>query len=81
MGPIEAIPAALRYAGLKQEDIDWIELNEAFAAQSLAVINTLKLDAGQGQPHGRRDCAGASAGGHRRDPGGYGDSCAAQAPS
>ncbi|MBW8721026.1 MAG: acetyl-CoA C-acyltransferase [Polaromonas sp.] len=45
IGPIEAIPAALRYAGLKQEDIDWFELNEAFAAQSLAVINTLKLDA------------------------------------
>ena len=44
IGPIEAIPAALRYAGLKQEDMDWIELNEAFAAQSLAVINTLKLD-------------------------------------
>ena len=38
IGPIEAIPAALRYAGLKQDDIDWIELNEAFAAQSLAVI-------------------------------------------
>src|SRR5256885_11889377 len=38
---IEAIPAALRYAGLKQDDIDWFELNEAFAAQSLAVVNTL----------------------------------------
>jgi acetyl-CoA acyltransferase len=44
IGPIEAIPAALRYAGLSQDDMDWIELNEAFAAQSLAVINTLKLD-------------------------------------
>ncbi len=44
IGPIEAIPAALRFAGLKQDDIDWIELNEAFAAQSLAVINTLGLD-------------------------------------
>ncbi|MFT7117615.1 MAG: acetyl-CoA acyltransferase [Rhodoferax sp.] len=44
IGPIEAIPAALRYAGLKQDDIDWIELNEAFAAQSLAVIRTLGLD-------------------------------------
>jgi acetyl-CoA acyltransferase len=40
IGPIEAIPAALRHAGLKQDDIGWIELNEAFAAQSLAVINT-----------------------------------------
>ena len=44
IGPIEAIPAALRYAGLTQNDIDWFELNEAFAAQSLAVINTLGLD-------------------------------------
>ena len=44
IGPVEAIPAALRYAGLKQDDMDWIELNEAFAAQSLAVINTLGLD-------------------------------------
>ena len=41
IGPIEAIPAALRYAGLSLADIGWIELNEAFAAQSLAVINTL----------------------------------------
>ena len=44
IGPIEAIPAALRYAGLKQDDIDWFELNDAFAAQSLAVMNTLGLD-------------------------------------
>jgi acetyl-CoA acyltransferase len=67
IGPIEAIPAALRYAGLKQDDIDWIELNEAFAAQSLAVINTLGSTR-QGQPDGRRDRAGPSAGRHRRDP-------------
>ena len=52
IGPIEAIPAALRYAGLKHEDIDWIELNEAFAAQSLAVINTLGLDASKVNPMG-----------------------------
>ena len=44
IGPKEAIPAALRAAGLKQDDIDWFELNEAFAAQSLAVINDLGLD-------------------------------------
>ncbi|MBQ0935340.1 acetyl-CoA C-acyltransferase [Ideonella paludis] len=44
IGPIEAIPAALGYAGLKQEDLGWIELNEAFAAQSLAVIRTLNLN-------------------------------------
>ncbi len=52
IGPIEAIPAALRYAGLKHEDIDWIELNEAFAAQSLAVIRTLGLDASKVNPMG-----------------------------
>jgi acetyl-CoA acyltransferase len=52
IGPIEAIPAALRCAGLRQEDIDWIELNEAFAAQSLAVINTFGLDATKVNPMG-----------------------------
>jgi acetyl-CoA acyltransferase len=52
VGPIEAIPAALRYAGLKQQDMDWIELNEAFAAQSLAVIGTLGLDASKVNPMG-----------------------------
>ncbi|QNN57857.1 acetyl-CoA C-acyltransferase [Diaphorobacter ruginosibacter] len=52
IGPIEAIPAALRYAGLKQDDMDWIELNEAFAAQSLAVINTLGLDMSKVNPMG-----------------------------
>jgi acetyl-CoA acyltransferase len=52
IGPIEAIPAALKAAGLKQDAIDWIELNEAFAAQSLAVIDTLHLDAGKVNPMG-----------------------------
>ena len=52
IGPIEAIPAALRSAGLKQHDMDWIELNEAFAAQSLAVINTLGLDPAKVNPMG-----------------------------
>lgn len=52
IGPIEAIPAALRYAGLKQDDIDWFELNEAFAAQSLAVMNTLGLDPAKVNPMG-----------------------------
>ena len=52
IGPIEAIPAALRYAGLKQDDIDWFELNEAFAAQSLAVINSLGLDPAKVNPMG-----------------------------
>ena len=52
IGPIEAIPAALRRAGLTQDAIDWIELNEAFAAQSLAVINTLGLDPAKVNPMG-----------------------------
>jgi acetyl-CoA acyltransferase len=44
MGPVYAIPRALRMAGLTLDQIDLIELNEAFAAQSLAVIKTLGLD-------------------------------------
>ena len=52
IGPIEAIPAALRYAGLQHSDIDWFELNEAFAAQSLAVVNTLGLDPSKVNPMG-----------------------------
>lgn len=44
IGPKEAIPAALKTAGLKQEAMDWIELNEAFAAQALAVIRDLGLN-------------------------------------
>jgi acetyl-CoA acyltransferase len=44
IGPITAIPSALKLAGLKQEDIELIELNEAFAAQALAVIKTLGLN-------------------------------------
>ena len=44
IGPIEAIPAALKLAGLKQSDLGLIELNEAFAAQSLAVIRELGLN-------------------------------------
>jgi acetyl-CoA acyltransferase len=52
IGPVEAIPAALRNAGLTQDQIDWIELNEAFAAQSLAVVNTLGLDPAKVNPMG-----------------------------
>jgi acetyl-CoA acyltransferase len=44
VGPIYAIPKALKMAGLKLEDIELIELNEAFAAQALAVIRTLGID-------------------------------------
>ena len=44
IGPKEAIPAALKIAGLSKSDIAWMELNEAFAAQALAVIRDLDLD-------------------------------------
>ncbi len=44
IGPVEAIPVALKMAGLNQDDIDVIELNEAFAAQSLAVVRELDLN-------------------------------------
>ncbi len=52
IGPKEAIPAALKAADLKQDDIDWIELNEAFTAQSLAVIQDLGLDTAKVNPLG-----------------------------
>ena len=52
IGPVEAIPAALKHAGIAQNDLDWIELNEAFAAQSLAVLNTLQLDPTKVNPNG-----------------------------
>ncbi len=44
IGPVEAIPKALKLTGLRLEDIDLIELNEAFAAQTLYVMRTLELD-------------------------------------
>ncbi|MFQ5335616.1 MAG: acetyl-CoA C-acyltransferase, partial [Flavobacteriales bacterium] len=44
IGPVRAVPAALKNAGIKLDDIDKIELNEAFASQSLAVIRELKLN-------------------------------------
>jgi len=52
IGPKEAIPAALKAGGLTQDQIDWIELNEAFAAQSLAVIQDLNLDPAKVNPMG-----------------------------
>lgn len=52
IGPKEAIPAVLRTAGLKLDDMGWIELNEAFAAQSLAVIRELGLDPARTNPMG-----------------------------
>ena len=44
IGPVAAIPKALKQAGMKQEDMELFELNEAFASQSLAVIRTLELN-------------------------------------
>jgi acetyl-CoA acyltransferase len=52
IGPVYAIPKALKLAGLKLEDIAVIELNEAFAAQSLAVIQQAGLDASKVNPNG-----------------------------
>ena len=52
IGPKEAIPAALRAAGITQDQLDWIELNEAFAAQALAVIQDLGLDPSKVNPMG-----------------------------
>ena len=52
VGPIKAIPKVLAQTDIKLEDLDWIELNEAFAAQSLAVINELGLDRNKVNPLG-----------------------------
>jgi acetyl-CoA acyltransferase len=52
VGPIVAIPKVLKHTGVKQDEIDWIELNEAFAAQSLAVIKDLELDPARVNPLG-----------------------------
>lgn len=52
VGPVYAIPKALKMAGLKLADIDVIELNEAFAAQALSVIKVGELDAARVNPNG-----------------------------
>lgn len=59
MGPASAIPKALKQVGMSQDTLDWIELNEAFAAQSIAVIRQLHLDPAKVNP-----CGGAIALGH-----------------
>ena len=70
IGPVAAIPKVLERGGIAQDALDWIELNEAFAAQSLAVMRELKLDPTKVNPLG-----GAIALGHRwrhrRDPHGH----------
>jgi acetyl-CoA acyltransferase len=63
IGPVEAIPRALKAAGIAQDELDWIELNEAFAAQALAVVRQLGSRPGEGQPQG-----GAIALGHPLGP-------------
>ena len=52
IGPIAAIPKALKQAGLAKDQLDWIELNEAFAAQALAVIRDSELDPAKVNPLG-----------------------------
>ncbi|HEY8513234.1 MAG TPA: acetyl-CoA C-acyltransferase [Cyclobacteriaceae bacterium] len=59
IGPVNAVPKALKMAGMKLDDIDIIELNEAFAAQSLAVVRELGIDQNKLNPNG-----GAIAVGH-----------------
>lgn len=59
MGPVKAIPPALKQAGISQDDLEWIELNEAFAAQSLGVIREMGLNEEKINP-----CGGAIALGH-----------------
>jgi acetyl-CoA acyltransferase len=61
IGPVEAVPKALKLAGLSLSDIDLIELNEAFAAQALAVIRQLGLDQDKTNVNGGHPlgCSGA----------------------
>ena len=66
LGPVFAIPKALKMAGLKLEDIDVIEMNEAFATQSLAVIKECGLDPAKVDPNMDRARGSDTAGLHRR---------------
>jgi acetyl-CoA acyltransferase len=68
IGPVAAIPKVLQQVGIKQDDLDWIELNEAFAAQSIAVMTGTRHQPGQGQSARWRDCARPSARRDRRHP-------------
>ncbi len=52
IGPIKAIPKVLKQAGIHQDDLGWIELNEAFAAQALAVVKELGLNPDKINPQG-----------------------------
>jgi acetyl-CoA acyltransferase len=63
IGPVKAVPMVLKQVGLKQDDLEWIELNEAFAAQSVAVINELHLDKSRVNPLGGAIALGHPLGG------------------
>ena len=52
IGPVAAIPKVLQQVGIKQDDLDWIELNEAFAAQSIAVMQELGINPAKVNPLG-----------------------------
>lgn len=52
IGPVEAVPKAVRLAGIRLQDVDLVELNEAFASQTLAVIRHLELDPERVNPNG-----------------------------
>lgn len=52
VGPIAAIPKVLKTTGIRQDQLDWIELNEAFAAQSIAIVRELGLDPAKVNPLG-----------------------------
>ncbi len=52
IGPVEAIPAALARAGVRADDVAIFELNEAFAAQSVACLRALNLDPARVNPNG-----------------------------
>jgi acetyl-CoA acyltransferase len=68
IGPVEAIPRVLKQAGIRQDDVDWFELNEAFAAQALAVMRTLELDPAKVNPLGGAIALGHPLGRNRRHP-------------
>ena len=67
IGPVPAIRKVLKLAGLTLDQIDLVELNEAFAAQVLACLKELPIDPGSAERQRRRDRAGPSARLHRRE--------------
>jgi len=71
IGPIAAIPKALKQAGLSKDQLDWIELNEAFAAQALAVIRDSELDPSKVNPLGGAIASGPPPGRDRRHSHGH----------